>query len=72
VKLYYIEKVALAMIGGTVSHYLVKAKTEKSALRKVGIASKQDEEFGVIEELSANVLNEKNLLKGALLCKVVQ
>ena len=71
-KLYYIEKVSLAMIGGTVSHYLLKAKTEKSALRKVGIESKQDEEFGVIEELRDDVLQEKNLLKGALLCTIEQ
>jgi len=71
-KLYYIEKVELAMIGGTTYHYLIKAKTEKSALRKVGIVSKQDEEFGVIEELRDNILQEKNLLKGVLLCTVEQ
>jgi len=67
-KLYYVEKVEHLMIGGTLSHYLVKAKTEKSALRKVGITSKGDEEFGAIRELSPNFLEEKNLLKGALLC----
>ena len=71
-KLYYIEKVELAMIGGTTLHYLVKARTEKSALQKVGITSKEEEEFGIIKELSDCSLEEKNLLKGVLLCRVEQ
>ena len=71
-KLYYIEKVELAMIGGKTLHYLVKAKTEKGALGKVGIADKEDEEFGIIQELSDNIISDNSLLKGALLCTIEQ
>ena len=71
-KLYYVERAEIYMIGGKTCHYLVKAKNEQSALNKVGIGDKTDESFGVIKELPESILEEVNLVDGALLAEVEQ
>jgi len=69
-KLYYVEKIELFMIGGRRYNYLIKAKNESSALTKIGIPNKTDESFGIIKELKDNILDEANLIKGALLAEI--
>lgn len=68
-KLYYVERIELHIIGGKTFHFLVKAKSESKALAKVGIPNKTDESFGIIKELKENILDEANLTKGVLLAE---
>lgn len=69
-KLYYVERMELHIIGEISFHYLVKAASESKALIKVGISDKTDESFGKIKELKDNTLDEANLLKGVLLAEI--